>query len=98
MTTTLAFRRTATDVMARAIVASLFVMLTLNLWGDFVRTQRVTGLLLLVSEALVVVLTIVRRRTEIIDRTAGAAVVTVASVVGPALLRSVPNQALVPDV
>jgi protein-S-isoprenylcysteine O-methyltransferase Ste14 len=85
------------DVMARALVASLFVMLSLNLWNDFVQTQRVTGLLLLVSEALVVVLTIVRRRTEVVDRTAAAAVVTIASVVGPALLRTVPNQALVPD-
>ena len=97
MTTPSAFRRTAMDVMARALVASLFVMLSLNLWGDFVRTARVTGLLLLVSEALVVVLTIVRRRTEIVDRTAGAAVVTAASVVGPAFLRSVPDRALVPD-
>ena len=92
-----AFTRAAMDVMARALVASLFVMLSLNLWSDFVQTQRVTGLLLLVSEALVVVLTIVRRRTEVVDRTAGAAVVTIASVVGPALLRTVPDQALVPD-
>ena len=93
-----ALERVAMDVIARAVVASLFVMLTLNLWGDFVRTRHVTGLLLLVSEALVVVLTVVRRRTEIVDRTAAAAVVTLASVVGPALLRSVPDQALVPDV
>ena len=48
-----------------------------------------TGLLLLVSEALVVVLTIFRRRAHAVDRSiAGGAAVTGVSLVGPPLLRA----------
>ena len=40
----------------RSIVV-LFTLLSINLFGDFMRTGHVTGLLLLASESLVVVLT-----------------------------------------
>jgi protein-S-isoprenylcysteine O-methyltransferase Ste14 len=60
-------------------------------------THRVTGLLLLVSEALVAVLTIVRRRTGIVDRSAGATAVTLISIVGPALVRTSEGSGLFPD-
>src|SRR5262249_14122518 len=65
--------------------------------SDFVRTGRVTGLLLLVSEALVVVLMVVRRRTDRVDRSAAAALVTAVSVAGPPLLRPAGMGPLAPD-
>ena len=45
-------------------IGALFTLLSINLLADFMRTGRVTGLLLLVGESLVVVLTIVRRRAR----------------------------------
>lgn len=90
-------REIATDLFARLTVGLLFAMLSLNMMSDFVHTHRLTGLLLLVSEALVAVLTIVRRRTRIVDRSPGAAVVTTISVVGPALLRSAEGAGVFPD-
>jgi protein-S-isoprenylcysteine O-methyltransferase Ste14 len=85
------------DLFARFVVATLFVFLSINLLGDFVHTHRLTGLLMLVSEALVAVLTVVRRRTGTVDRSRGATVVTLLSVAGPALLRTVPGPGLFPD-
>ena len=62
------------------------------------RTGHVTGLLLLVGESLVVVLTIVRRRASIVDRSAAAAIMTTVSLAGPPLLRATDGHApLVPD-
>jgi protein-S-isoprenylcysteine O-methyltransferase Ste14 len=86
------------DILARAAVGGLFALLSINLLSDFLQTQRMTGLLLLVSESLVVVLTILRRRASIVDRSPGAAVVTAASLVGPVLLRTAQGPGLLPDV
>ncbi len=86
------------DLFARAAVGGLFALLSINLLTDFIQTQRMTGLLLLVSESLVVVLTILRRRASIVDRSPGAAVVTAASLVGPVLLRTAQGPGLLPDV
>jgi protein-S-isoprenylcysteine O-methyltransferase Ste14 len=86
------------DILARAAVGGLFALLSINLLTDFLQTQRMTGLLLLVSESLVVVLTILRRRASIVDRSPGAAVVTAASLVGPVLLRTAQGPGLLPDV
>ncbi len=72
-------------------------MLSVNLVNDFTRTHRMTGLLLLVSESLVVVLTVVRRRTVAIDRSVAAAIVTTVSLVGPSLVRTSAAGGLVPD-
>jgi protein-S-isoprenylcysteine O-methyltransferase Ste14 len=86
------------DLFARLMVGALFTMLSINLFADFMRTGRVTGLLLLISESLVVVLTIARRRTQIVDRSAAATIMTTVSLVGPALLRANDAVALAPDV
>jgi protein-S-isoprenylcysteine O-methyltransferase Ste14 len=94
---TTAWRGRAGDLVARFVVATLFVLLSINLASDFLHTHRLTGLLLLVSEALVAVLTIVRRRTGTVDRSPGATVVTLMSVMGPALLRTVAGPGLFPD-
>jgi len=76
------------DLVARVTVGALFTLLSLNLLGDFMRTGHVTGLLLLVGESLVVVLTIARRRAVAVDRSALAAILTTLSLAGPALLRA----------
>lgn len=86
-----------TDLLARAMVGALFTLLSFNLLGDFMRTGHVTGLLLLVSESLVVVLTITRRRAVTVDRSAAAAIMTTISLAGPALLRATDAQPLTPD-
>ena len=81
-------RELASDLLARLVVGCLFALLSINILADFMRTQRVTGLLLLASESLVVVLTIIRRRASIVDRSVAAAVVTVMSLAGPVLVRA----------
>jgi len=85
------------DLCARALVAALFTLLSVNLLADFVRTQRVTGLLLLVGESLVVVLTVVRRPARLVDRSVAAAVMTMVSLAGPQLLRADDAAPIAPD-
>jgi protein-S-isoprenylcysteine O-methyltransferase Ste14 len=85
------------ELCARATVGSLFVLLSVNLLQEFLRTRHVTGLLLLASESLVVFLMIVRRRARLIDRSAAAAIMTGLSVVGPPLLRAGNGPGLAPD-
>ena len=86
-----------TDLPARALVCVLFTMLSVNLFREWARTGHVTGLLLLASELLVVVFTVVRRRACIVDRSRLAAIVTGISLVGPPLLRASGEPGLVPD-
>ncbi|HZT77233.1 MAG TPA: methyltransferase [Vicinamibacterales bacterium] len=90
-------RPMVTDAVARICVGVLFVLLTISLAAEFRRTGHVTGLLLVGSEALVVVLTIVRRRAQLVDRSPAAAMLTVVSLVGPPLLRPTNVDALAPD-
>src|SRR5262245_49535772 len=85
------------DLAARALVGGLFALLSINLLADFMRIGRITGLLLLVSEALIVILTVIRRRARIIDRSTAAAVTTTLSIVGPPLLRAGDTPGLLPD-
>jgi protein-S-isoprenylcysteine O-methyltransferase Ste14 len=90
-------RERLTDLFARGIVVSLFTLLSINILADFTRTGRVTGLMLLASESLVVALTIVRRRARIVDRSVAAAVLTTVSLVGPPLVRATEAVPLVAD-
>jgi protein-S-isoprenylcysteine O-methyltransferase Ste14 len=87
-----------TDLFARAMVGTLFTMLSVNILADFMRTGRLTGLLLLTSETLVVVLTIMRRRATFVNRSFAAGLVTVVSVIGPPILRPSDASALAPDI
>jgi protein-S-isoprenylcysteine O-methyltransferase Ste14 len=91
-------RQNAPDVLARATVGVLFTLLSINILHDFMRTGRITGLLLLVSESLVIVLTVVRRPAQLVDRSMWAALVTTISLVGPPLLWPSNEGGLVPDV
>ena len=77
------------DLCARALVCALFTILSIRLLADFLHTGRVTGLLLLASESLVVVLTLLRRRAHFVDRSAVAAAVTIISIAAIPLLRPV---------
>jgi protein-S-isoprenylcysteine O-methyltransferase Ste14 len=90
-------RARVTDLMSRALIVTLFTMLSVNLFADFVRTGHVTGLLLLAGEALVVILTVVRRKAMRVDRSVAAGVLTMLSVAGPPMLRASDVDALVPD-
>jgi protein-S-isoprenylcysteine O-methyltransferase Ste14 len=78
----------ARDLTARACIVVLFTLLSVNLLGHFLRTGRVTGLLLLAGEALVVALTVIRRPARLVDRSIGAAVMTTLSLAGPPMLRA----------
>jgi protein-S-isoprenylcysteine O-methyltransferase Ste14 len=90
-------RRIAGDLAGRAIVGALFTLLSINLFADFLRTGHLTGLMMMASESLVVILTIVRRRAVSVDRSTAARVLTAVSVTGPLLLRVGSGTALVSD-
>ena len=93
-----ALRRSGvTDFAAKLAVSLLFALLSINLLQDWMRTGHLTGILLLASEVLVVVFTVARRKTAIVDRSAAAAVVTTVSLAGPWLLRATDGAALAPD-
>jgi protein-S-isoprenylcysteine O-methyltransferase Ste14 len=85
------------DFAARAAVGALFALLTINLVAEFLRTGHITGLLFIVSEGLVVILTVIRRPARQVDRSAVAQVMTAVSLAGPPLLRVGNAPALVPD-
>jgi protein-S-isoprenylcysteine O-methyltransferase Ste14 len=85
------------DLVARAVIVLLFSMMAVRFAGDFLATGRVTGLLLLVSEALVVVLTVVRRSAATVDRSTRARLLTMLSMFGPPLLQPAEVAALLPQ-
>ena len=85
------------ELLSKVALGSLMLVLAYRIWGDFEATGRVTGLLMLVSELLVVAFTIVRRRPTTVDRSWDARLVTVVSVAGPPLLRPVAEGGLLGD-
>lgn len=78
--------RLLADLLARASIVVLFSMMAVRFGADFIETGRLTGLFLLLGEAIVVVLTVVRRSAAIVDRSARARVLTTVSMMGPPLL------------
>lgn len=78
--------RFVADLAARAAIVVLFSMMAFRFGADFLATGRITGLFLLLSEALVVVLTVARRSAVTIDRSMAARGLTAASMAGPPLL------------
>jgi protein-S-isoprenylcysteine O-methyltransferase Ste14 len=86
------------DVLSRVVVSGLFLGLAVRLGDDYVKTGHVTGLLLVVSEGLVVLLTIIRRTAVDVDRSWEARLVTALSLTGPPLVRPAVALGLVPDV
>jgi protein-S-isoprenylcysteine O-methyltransferase Ste14 len=65
--------------------------------SDFLVSGRLTGLLLLVSEALVVMLTVMRRSAAAVDRSMRARLLTALSMLGPPLLQPANAVALLPQ-
>jgi protein-S-isoprenylcysteine O-methyltransferase Ste14 len=87
----------AGDLVARAAIIVLFSMMAVRFASDFVETGRLTGLFLLASEALVVVLTVVRRSAVTVDRSVRARVLTIVSMMGPPLLAPAAVLPLAPE-
>ena len=86
------------DLGARFVVIALFTLMAIRIGGDFLATGRLTGLLLLASETLVVVLTVLRRTTSQVDRSYRARVLTAFSMMGPVLVRPSAVASLAPEV
>ena len=80
-------RRDIADLAGKIVIVSLFTMMAVRLGIDFLETGRLTGLLLVASEALVVVLTVIRREALSVDRSLRARVLTAIALMGPPLVR-----------
>jgi protein-S-isoprenylcysteine O-methyltransferase Ste14 len=80
-------RRDLADLAGKAAIVALFTMMAVRLGIDFLETGRLTGLLLVASEALVVVLTLFRRDALEVDRSVRARVLTAIALAGPPLVR-----------
>jgi len=85
------------DLCARVVIGTLFLVLVRNLGGDFAKTHRITDLLLLVGEGLVVVLTLLRRPATVVDRRLFVRVATTVSMVSPFLVRPGPVGGILPE-
>ena len=85
------------DILSRVAIGSLFTILAIRIGANFLQTGRFTGLLLLISELLVVVLTVFRRPALIVDRSVRARGFTVFSILGPPLLQPITGTGLLPD-
>ena len=75
------------DGVARVVLAGLFLALSYRIGLDVIETGRATGLLLLTSELLVVVLTLARRSAIEIDRRWKVRLIALASIAGPIMVR-----------
>lgn len=80
-------RRDLADFAGKAVIVTLFTLMAVRLTFDYLATGRMTGLLLVASEALVVVLTVFRREALVVDRSLRARVLTAIALVGPPLVR-----------
>ncbi len=90
-------KRDLADKMARILVIALFTFLAVRIGQDFFTTGRLTGLLLVASEALVVVLTLLRRAPAVVDRSVRARVLTGLSLAGPLMVLPSSVAALAPE-
>lgn len=86
------------DFIGRSVVVVLFTAFVAAILVDVNRTGHITGLLMVVSEGLVVVLTVMRRQAAWMDRSWRARLLTGLSLAGPPLVRPAGAASLVPDV
>lgn len=75
------------ELASKIAIVTLFSFMAIRIARDAAVTGHVTGVLLLVSEALVVALTVVRRAAGTVDRTMKARVLTAVATFGPPLVR-----------
>ena len=85
------------DSVARIVIVALFSFMAIRIGANFLETGRLTGLLLLASEALVVVLTVFRRAPMVVDRSLRARVLTTLAMIGPPLVAPAAVMPLVGD-
>jgi protein-S-isoprenylcysteine O-methyltransferase Ste14 len=85
------------DLTARAVLVVLFSMMTVRFAEDFLATGRIAGLMLVISELLVVVMTLFRRPAASVDRGMRARVLTTLSMLGPPLARPAALVAIAPQ-
>ena len=98
MTLTPPLSARASENWSRILVGALFFALAWRLLGDFLETNRATDLLLLVGEALVVVLTCLRRPASVVDRRPIARLVTAVSMTLPLLSEPSRIAPIIPEV
>jgi protein-S-isoprenylcysteine O-methyltransferase Ste14 len=79
-------QRDYADSVARVIIVTLFSFMAVRIGANFLETGRLTGLLLLASEALVVALTVFRRAPMVVDRSLRARTLTTLAMMGPPLV------------
>jgi protein-S-isoprenylcysteine O-methyltransferase Ste14 len=85
------------ELAARIAIVVGFSFLALRLGAHVIETGRLTGLLLLASEALVVVLTMFRRSTGVVDRSPRARILTTLSLMGPLFVVPASAYVFLPD-
>jgi hypothetical protein len=85
------------DVLGKVVIVVLFTLLAVRMGRDFLETARLTGLLLLTGELLVVALTVLRRPAMFVDRSWRARLLTGCSLVGPPLVAPLAAGALLSD-
>ena len=84
------------DIVSRAVIIVLFSFMAVRFGADFLQTGRLTNLLLLISEMLVVALTVLRRAAASVDRSTRARLLTTVSLLGPPLVKPVQMIPLLP--
>jgi protein-S-isoprenylcysteine O-methyltransferase Ste14 len=97
MTLTPSLSARACENWSRVLVGALFFLLAWRLLGDFMVTGRATDLLLLVGEALVVVLTCLRRPASVVDRRPLVRLVTAVSMTFPLLSKPAQTAPIIPE-
>jgi protein-S-isoprenylcysteine O-methyltransferase Ste14 len=85
------------DLAAKILIVTLFSSMAVRLAQDAAATGHLTGMLLVASEALVVVLTMVRRPAGLVDRTLQARLLTGFATFGPPLVRPMSGAAIAPE-
>lgn len=84
------------DLASKVCILALFSSMAMGLAQNAAETGHVTGIMLVVSEALVVALTLVRRNAGIVDRSWRARLLTLFATFGPPLVRPT-SLALAPE-
>ena len=84
------------DILSRAVIIVLFSFMAVRFGADFLQTGRLTNLLLLISEMLVVALTVLRRTAATVDRSMRARLLTTMSLLGPPLVKPMQMIPLLP--
>jgi len=90
-------RRDFGELAAKILIVTLFSSMAMRLAQDAAQTGHVTGMLLVASEALVVVLTMIRRTAGAVDRTMKARLLTAFSTFGAPLVRPMSGAAIAPE-